>query len=445
MVVKSIFRGLTGTLFSLIVFLFLYSPVFAAEYRSPEGIVFHSESANWNSVAKLQQVYQELLRNGHGEEIKLLSSVTIVDGYPKGKNVAGEYQFHSTVDTLGRNKMMPGQIFIFGGNERNTIESIAKTLSHEYGHHVTHYYSIMQDGFSITDEARWSHTTYAKLRGLSNDPRINSSNEHRWQLAEIAAEDYVQLCGSPTAKLVHPFPSRFDMLANGQQVASIRWDASMFNVAPQENTDLPLAAQVPGLYDWFADHLGLPKNHQLPRKPELQVAGVVKQGEAGYQVKLAWSGDSDPQTMYTLVSYKEGDVLPEPVVTRTGAQPLNGVYGAIVVVKPTSILTYQDPNATGVHRFRVYAQNAAGFVISSPIVEINMSDPRSYTVSDFTVNQTQTVAAESTQINETAVFPTTASGWFNLIFQAVEATLDTLGRMVDRLLHSEGAQTGVRI
>jgi hypothetical protein len=261
--------------------MFLSEGVSAAEYVSPEGIKFSSQAPAWDSQAKLQQVYQELLKNTHGEEFPLLSAVEIHADYPKGNGVAGEYRFQASADLLGRKKMLPGRIDLYGGNERTTIESIAKTLSHEYGHHVTHYYSIKQDGFSLTDPALWTKSTYVKTRGLSNHPKVNKLQEHRWQIGEIAAEDYVQLFGSPTAKQVHLFPSRFETLQKGKEMQPIRWDASMYNVAPQENSELPVAAEVPGLYDWFAGNLKVKTKPQLPGQPELKIKQVQKEGQAG--------------------------------------------------------------------------------------------------------------------------------------------------------------------
>ncbi|WP_018133220.1 hypothetical protein [Effusibacillus pohliae] len=246
----------------------------ATVYASPEGIRIVSESAAWDSEDKLRQLYQELKNNTHGEEFKLLSEVKVQDGYPKGKGIAGEYRLRTSVDLLGRSKMLPGRIDLYGGGEHRTVESFARTLAHEYGHHVTHYYSIQQDGFPLTDNEHWRQSTYAKIRGLSGDPRVNRSQEHRWLLAEIAAEDYVQLFGSPNAKKPHPFLSRFDLLQTGKEIGTLRWDASMFNVVPQENPELPLASKVPGLYDWLAQRLGLQAPPAFPGEPELHIKEV---------------------------------------------------------------------------------------------------------------------------------------------------------------------------
>ena len=53
---------------------------------------------------------------------------------------------------------------------------------------------------------QWEQTRYAEIRGLIDYEEVEyySVNDtgyiHKWDIAEIAAEDYVQLFGSPTAK-----------------------------------------------------------------------------------------------------------------------------------------------------------------------------------------------------------------------------------------------------
>lgn len=404
----------------------------AAEYVSPEGIKFTSQARAWDSETKLQKLYQELVKNTHGEELPLLQSVEIHADYPKGNGVAGEYRFQASSDLMGRKKMLPGRIDLYGGNDRTTIESVAKTLSHEYGHHVTHYYSIKQDGFSLTDPALWTKSTYVKTRGLANHPKVNKLEEHRWQIGEIAAEDYVQLFGSPTAKQVHPFTSRFETLQKGKETQPIRWDASMYNVAPQENYELPLAAEVPGLYDWFADNLKVQKKPQLPTQPELKIQQVRTEGQSGHQFLFEWTArnPAGSGTVYTFVSYADGDILPEPVVTRKAGEPLQAQYGTVVIHSPLSILTYKDPNAEGVRNFRVYAQNAQGYTVSSPVLTVDLDHPDKVTVTKLqTVKQPE---ADSVPLSVQTVKPfgMDLSGWEQVILQGVSQTVNFASKVL---------------
>ncbi|GAX89715.1 hypothetical protein EFBL_1339 [Effusibacillus lacus] len=405
----------------------------AAVFTSPEGIRFTSESAAWNSTDRLQQLYQELKMNAHGEELKLLAEVRVLDGYPKGKSIAGEYSFKTSVDLFNRQKMLPGTIDLYGGNERTTVESLAKTLSHEYGHHVTHYYSVKQDGFSITDKDRWRQSTYAKIRGLANDLRVNQLAEHRWELAEIAAEDYVQLFGSPTAKRVYTFPSRHDSLQQMKEIGPLRWDASMYNVVPQENLDLPLASEVPNLYQWYATHLGVRSQPDIPKKPELRIKEVIKHGDVGYQLHFVWSGENGQSNLtYTLVAYSDGDPIPEPIVTRQGTDILDGRYGTMVVRTASSILTYKDPTATGIRHFRVFAQNQAGYVTSSPILTVNMSHPNKVTITEPSVASNNAVNTLDVQVDEN-VYVAEVLKWADLLLRGIIVIMEALARILEEV------------
>lgn len=408
----------------------------AAVYTSPDGIKISSDSPAWNTEAKLKKIYEELQKNAHGEEWKLLAEVRIHDGYPKGRSVAGEYRFRTSVDLFGRQKMLPGSIDLYGGNERTTVESLAKTLAHEYGHHVTHYYSIREDGFSLIDENRWRRSTYAKIRGLSGDPRVNSSDEHRWQLAEIAAEDYVQLFGSPTAKKQYAFPSRYEQLLKHKAIGPLQWDASMYNVAPQENLELPLAAKVPGLYEWFAKHFGVSSRPDFPGEPELNIKEVIKEGSLGYQIRFEWTPgkNASANTFYTLVAYGDGDVLPEPVVTRKGNEQLEGRYGVMVVRTATSILSYQDPNAKGIRHFRVFAQSPDGFVVSSPILTVDLDHPTQVVITEQAVNQTRAINSFDVQVREGAGNLSGFSEWAGVFVQGVALFVEVISRFLEHLI-----------
>lgn len=88
-----------------------------------------------------------------------------------------------------------------------------EVLWHEYGHAWTYYADkiVQQDG---------EFSTYLAARGVTNDPRLHTSKA--WDPSEMAAEDFRQLFGSPNAAAY-----------------------------PQANADLPRAADVPGLSDFF--------------------------------------------------------------------------------------------------------------------------------------------------------------------------------------------------
>ncbi|MBL0387821.1 hypothetical protein JJB07_14360 [Tumebacillus sp. ITR2] len=355
-----------------------------AQYSATDGMKIISYSPSWTDSAKLKDLHDELLQNVHGDEIKLLQEIDIYDDYPQGDGVAGQYIFSTISSVLPvKQKMQPGRIELYGGQEHQTVASFAHTLSHEYGHHVTHYYTLLQDGFPLTDDKKWKDTTYARLRGLSGDARIAVDGvDHRWQIAEIAAEDYVQLFGSTNAHAATPFESRVEQALKGKDPAAMSWSASMYNIQPQENLALPLASQVPGLYEWLHKLMtGSDGTYNPPGQPVLNLASYTKQGDVGNQLQFTWSLDPEPKNVsYTLVTYTDKDLLAEPIVTRTNGQKHEVNYGPVVTRRGGYIYTYQEPSAKGVRHFKLYAFGANGWVSESPVLTVDMGNPTSVQV-----------------------------------------------------------------
>lgn len=93
------------------------------------------------------------------------------------------------------------------------LVSSDNALFHEYGHAWANYHDkvVQQDG---------AYGGYLEARGLTGDSRLGTS--HAWQPGEMIAEDFRQLFGSSTAA-----------------------------AHPQENQDIPVAADVPGLVDYL--------------------------------------------------------------------------------------------------------------------------------------------------------------------------------------------------
>ncbi|MCX7568939.1 hypothetical protein OS242_03055 [Tumebacillus sp. DT12] len=372
-------------------------------YTAPDGMVITSHSPSWDSQTKLKSLHEELLKNTHGEEIELLDEIVVHDDYPRGKGVAGQYIFQ-TVGTIipgTKQKMQPGKIELYGGREHQTVASFAHTLAHEYGHHVTHYYTLQADGYPLTDEKRWSQTSYARMRGLTHDDRIAVEGvDHRWQVAEVAAEDYVQLFGSPLAKAPTPFESRIEQAMRGQEPSAMSWNASMYNVQPQENILLPLASDVPHLYEFFHQRMkGEPGTYTPPKKPELKLVSYAEQANAGYQLKFEWEmpGEKDNYT-YTLVTYGENDLLAEPIVTRKAGEAKEARYGSVVVQRGSYLYTYQEPNAKGLRHFKLYSFGDNNWVSESAELTVDMANP-----TEVKVNEKKVVPVAAAPADETAL------------------------------------------
>ncbi|MEH7237532.1 hypothetical protein [Bacillus sp. JJ1562] len=158
-----------------------YDSSYYAKYESPEGILFLSYSQNWNEP-QLEDLYRELIKNKHGEEITLLQEVRVIGGpSPSNSMITGIYHPFITSITL------------YNGNEHSSPREYRDTLSHEYGHHFAYYYFPSH---------HFPFSKWAKLRGLDHMPvQWNSFfnysiSAHEWHPQEIFADDYVLLYGA---------------------------------------------------------------------------------------------------------------------------------------------------------------------------------------------------------------------------------------------------------
>lgn len=172
-----------------------------SSYAGPNGLLVRS----YDDVVPAKSIFDDLENNGllvNGLEAKFTdirfdfaatgSTSTSVSGSP------GNYtNFHATSNIGYEDWLANGD----GG------------LFHEYGHAWSLYnaYITQQDP---------TMASYLQARGLSGDSRVNSS--YAWNVREMIAEDYRQLFGPDSAQ-------------NGSQI----------------NTEIPLAATVPGLKDFL--------------------------------------------------------------------------------------------------------------------------------------------------------------------------------------------------
>lgn len=322
-----------------------------ASYTGPKGVTVKSFTKAWASEDKLQRVYNELMANTHGGEMVYLGSVNIYGGYPQGEGVAGIYRGYFGSRSDGRKTYSKASaIDLYGGEEKTSVEEFAKILAHEYGHHFTNYYFWMKEGVSFDD---WRKTGYAKIRGLREDKRVSvQSSDHRWNIEEIAAEDYIQLFGSPLAKKSRIFVDQYG-----------NFDNMIFNLAPQENLELPLAAQVQGLEEYLLELAGLNlAPNAPPTAPALALVGAGS-GRGGHrELEFNWTGavdDNSSSLEYTLVYYAPGQSLAAPVKTLVdGYAATATVYGE-----------------QGTKLFRVFVKDSKGKVVSSNVVTVDLSNP----------------------------------------------------------------------
>ncbi|QAV25718.1 S-layer protein [Neobacillus thermocopriae] len=209
-----------------------YYPLIA-RYKGTSGVTFESYSVYWNAT-KLAQLEQELLKNKHGTELSLLGSVKIFPDYPAGENVLGQYFAQYQVSP--KLALLPNRyIHLYGGNEWTTVEQMATTLAHEYGHHFTYYYLLNREQRRPNE---WLQSQYAAARELFRYPsvHVDGNGEYEWYMPEILAEDYVQLFGSSNALKGHM----------------------------QMNVHLPTPFELPALQTYWKNQLGAPYEPSPP-------------------------------------------------------------------------------------------------------------------------------------------------------------------------------------
>lgn len=225
-------------------------------YKADEGFMLISDSKNWNEH-KLKDLYNELKRNKHGEEFELLFKIIVhaePDSYASGTHESTSEQLSIYLDfpafplsgiiNFTRNM---GTIHLYNGDKVTDVGQYAHTLSHEYGHHFTYYYMFKDNNLLNTE--------YEKIRNLEEHEVFYDLSEnydhylqnHMWYLIEIAAEDYVQLMGSPLTKNVVRYSDVFQRLYGNKSNLRLR----SYNGTIQENMLIPFANEVDGLSEYF--------------------------------------------------------------------------------------------------------------------------------------------------------------------------------------------------
>lgn len=322
-----------------------------AAYTGPKGITIKSYSRQWDREEKLKGLYEELLSNFHGEEMDYLSTINIFPDFVYGQGVGGLYHgsYYNFTGSEERGYNKGRVIDLAAGDQNTTVDQMAKTLAHEYGHHFTMYYLWMKEGKTFD---RWRETRWAKVRGLTDKASV-ANGEHMWAPEEIAADDYVQLFGSALARQSADFNSQFGS-----------FDNTIFNLSPQENLELPLAAQVPRLEEYWLGLMGVPaKNLNLaPSAPALALTQVDEQARGVKKFVFNWTKSLDDYSgplEYTLISYQKGETLASPVLTQR-----DGYQAAYV--------SHLDK---GTRLFRVLVKDSGGKLSSSNVLEVNMEAP----------------------------------------------------------------------
>jgi len=349
-------------------------------FDTPEGFTMVSYSQAWDSEM-LQELYFELLRNEHGEEINFLHEVIVFPHEEEGGSALATYSRSTTVMeffiefpafppnfTIGF-PQESGTINLYNGDKNTTVRSMASSLSHEYGHLFTFYHIFYaeHDDYSESDAAI-RNTEYARLRDISRYNLLTSisredlylSERHRY-IVEIAAEDYVQLMGSPTTRNVIDFVDVRQIL-NGAEQPLVTTSAR--NAFPQENMRIPLANDVPGLKEYFYSFVDAVPDVPVEEKKDITLQierqTVEHNLSTGHRVfvyfTITWNTPYQ-EAIYTLICYDPYDYAGWgiPIKTVRPGQTASAIIGEYVVERGNQVHFPQESNATGTKVFCVVA------------------------------------------------------------------------------------------
>ncbi len=337
-----------------------YDDPLLASYTGPNGIEILSYHPQWTEQAKLKEVWDELMRNTHFEEIRYFKRVKIYQGNYNSMYRGG---IQTITWSDGRKKqefLKDNEIIYFQDPDDKEENGMAVTLAHEYGHHFTIYYLFKREKNDL--HGNWQDSRYARLRGLVNNKNVNSDEnaDHQWQPVEIAASDYVQLFGSPNARKIFYFEDQPD------RTGTVRFSTTMYNICPQENTYLPLAAQVPGLYEYWMQLAGQPAGdlNQAPLPPVLTLTGKRYREYTTPYYQFQWSrslDDKDNPLTYTLLEYDSPD-------DRLG-QPIT------VAAERYSAERLLYPGEGGIKYYRVLVSDPEGLIVASDMLKVDLDNP----------------------------------------------------------------------
>ena len=352
-------------------------------YITPIGFPIISYSDKWQG-SRLIEIYDELLKNTHGDEINYISKVVVQPGLSSmgtaDSIVAGthsttqeRYMVFFDVPLLAPSSLEYGfsskqsVIELFGMDEYDTIEQAAKTIAHEYGHHYTIFYFL-------ADEEGALNSQYYQLRNFADfgHPIFFSNqqeylNNHQWSIFELAAEDYVQLLGSENAKQVKFYMDIYDALrSNDGEDYFATADQTTSNVFPQENLFVPLAEQVESLRDYYFSFIDA-QNEMEPLETvdfNLQIKKRSSYGNTYYDI--TWDNVySGKDVLYTLVCFDKDYNIFSPIKTLYGNEKPIARVGTVSRVSGSSLLTYSNAVTDEARYFRLHIVLPDGRIIAS--------------------------------------------------------------------------------
>lgn len=371
------------------------------EYGEPLGVYedvvkIVSFTQKWKDEEKLKEVHDELLNNFHGEEIDYLEGVYLYPDSPEG--VSGLYMGEFDYDENGNYiNVDTNYIEIFDCKTYSNFSDFARKLSHEYGHHYTTYYFIKKENRYFSS---WKDTRYAEVRDIKDHEKIkyynslnNENYKHKWDIMEILAEDYVQLLGSKLAKKSTDYKDVIEKIEIGEVDEKYYFNSS-FNLLPQENMDIELAADVEGLYEYFLNLSGYTAVQKEPENmPELEILEKEKiltfedlkeynyynftKNEfehANKRYAIGWD-KVDKNYEYTLIAHPKGNSnFPDPIKTVNDNESLVAYFGSSILKDEEGNKDIIVNSYEGEYIFRLLLKDENNFIYEADRIEIDFGE-----------------------------------------------------------------------
>ena len=326
-----------------------------AIYTAPNGLVIRTLSEEWNG--KLSSVYDELLKNTHGDEIDYIKEINLLSGAPDDGTL-GDYQEKSSVlkTAIVFNPLISssykvitrkdyGCINIYKMDEYKELKDFARTLSHEYGHHFA-----FQHIFTDENEDR-EDSYYYDLRGLSEYPDAKEYTDyqeylemHAWDIDEIAAEDYVQLLGSPTSREIGEYMDIKEALYTSDMEYMYDLQPYHYNVFAQENPVIPTAEQVQGLEYYYHSFIDEAYEEEYTDYNDIVIEAKKKRSNGKTHYELTWNelDAAGSEVIYTVVCYNDDGSFYLGIKTVSGEEELSTVIGTPTRRKGNWIYWWDD-------------------------------------------------------------------------------------------------------
>ncbi len=361
------------------------------------NINFISYSKKWDEE-KLELLCEELLKNKHGREIDYLDSVLVYgqdddDALGLHEDIQKNVEvpvvlydvFPSNFTYKLSNKL--SVLTLYKGDTYDTVEQMAITLSHEYGHHYTLYYFNLEGDTTAIEQDEYFNLRYIdglEMRYQDND--LDDWDEylenHMWYLIEIAADDYVYLMGSPNTRRQIEYLDSMDTLKLDARKKDDELESyyavvneSSFNESPHENIVIPLPDKVPGLSELFYSMIGLESPEFTDRTDkaddiEIKISARKKHDKLYYNITWDKPWQSDDVT-YTLVAYDANDKLVGAIKSVSGGERALASIGS-VVYETQNYLHWYDYDfwiKREYLRFRVVVTFPDGTAVVSPPID----------------------------------------------------------------------------